>query len=128
MAHKLWARGLSQEDAEANATGRHAVLNNTPASVKRCYLRRLPFTSFFLRWATQIRALEWVFLGTYEKIVRLAKKLSGFFVPFDLRPKRDGLSYISHPLRCGTSTGRRSKGAERSVCSFEVEGAGYLPT
>nr|DAL15767.1 MAG TPA_asm: hypothetical protein [Caudoviricetes sp.] len=45
MAHKLWARGLSQEDAEANATGRHAVLNNTPASVKRCYLRRGRFFS-----------------------------------------------------------------------------------
>ena len=98
MAHKLWARGLSQEDAEANATGRHAVLNNTPASVKRCYLRRGGFPHDFQLNATQIRALEWGFLGTYEKIVRLAKKLSDFFMPAR-RASIRALLLISYRLR-----------------------------
>ena len=87
----------AKRTTEANAKGRHVVLNNTPLRESAVTCVACRFTSFHLRWATQIRALEWVFLGTYEKIVRLAKKLSGFFVPFDLRPKRDVLS--THLIR-----------------------------
>lgn len=95
----------AKRTTEANGKGRHVVLNNTPLRESAVTCVACRFTSFHLRWATQIRAL------------------------FDLRPRRDGLSHeYPSPLRCGTSTGRRSKGAERSVCSFEVEGAGYLPT